>query len=282
MIELGAWINSSRQQLADFSDTPGLEAEILLAHVLGQSRTWVAAHPEASLDGEAIDRLDRMLERLLSGEPLPYLLGHWEFFGLDFYVSPAVLIPRPETELLVEAALGWLKAHPYRRRAIDVGTGSGCIAISLATALSDLDLYATDISFKALQVAQINVGRMQVNPRLQLIQTDLLRSLQGPFDLIIANLPYIPWKKLDGLKVTQNEPRLALDGGQDGLRLITSLLQLSPSRLAKPGCILLEIEFEQGENASAIARQIFPQASINVLPDLAGLSRILKIETYEN
>jgi release factor glutamine methyltransferase len=280
--ELGAWIKSARQRLADRSDTPGLEAEILLSHILGQSRSWVAAHPEASLDIETVNQLEWLLERLVSGEPLPYLLGHWEFFGHDFCVSPAVLIPRPETELLVEAALGWLNAHPYQQRVVDVGTGSGCIAISLATVLTDLNLIATDLSFKALQVAQMNVNRLQINPRLQLIQADLLRSLQGPFNLIVANLPYIPEKKLAGLKVTEYEPRLALDGGQDGLRLITNLLQQSPARLAKPGCILLEIEFEQGQNASVIASQIYPQASVSVLPDLAGLPRILKIETYEN
>jgi release factor glutamine methyltransferase len=280
--DLGAWIKSARSRLADQSEAPGLEVELLAAHVLGQNRTWVAAHPEADLDTETVDRLDRMLDRLVMGEPLPYVLGHWEFFGLDFCVSPAVLIPRPETELLVETALGWLKVHPSRRRVGDIGTGSGCIAISLATVLTDLNLIATDISFKSLQVAHLNMNRLLISTGMQLIQADLLRSLSGPFDLIVANLPYIPEKKLAGLEVTKYEPRLALDGGQDGLKLITNLLQQSLARLAKPGCILLEIEFEQGQSASAIASQIYPHAAVSVLPDLAGLSRILKIETYEN
>jgi len=192
------------------------------------------------------------------------------------------LIPRPETELLVETALGWLNCHSDSRRVVDVGTGSGCIAISLAAALTDLDLIATDISFNALRVAQLNQNRLLVNPKLQMIQADLLKSLRGPFDLIAANLPYIPEYKLAGLKVTEHEPRLALDGGQDGLRFIKTLLEQSPTRLATPGCILLEIEFEQGPTASSIASRIYPQASINVMPDLAGLPRILKIETHEN
>jgi release factor glutamine methyltransferase len=273
---------SARQRLANQSETPALEAEILAAQTLGRNRAWVASHPEATLDNEMADRLDQLLERLVSGEPLPYLLGHWEFFGLDFCVSPAVLIPRPETELLVENALGWLKAHPTNRRAIDVGTGSGCIAISLAKALTDINLIATDISLEALQIARLNKNRLLANPRLQLIQADLLKSLTGPFNLMIGNLPYIPTKKLAGLQVNLHEPRLALDGGQDGLKLIKKLLQQSKDRLATPGCILLEIEFEQGRSAFSIASQIYPQASINILPDLGGLPRILKIETYEN
>jgi release factor glutamine methyltransferase len=281
-VELGDWIKSARQRLANQSETPGLESEILVTHILGQSRAWLATHPDTSLDDKTVDRLDQLLERLVSGEPLAYLLGHWEFYGRDFCVNPAVLIPRPETELLVESALSWFKAHPYHRRAVDVGTGSGCIAISLAADLKDINLIATDISFKALQVAQINKNRLLVNSRLHLVQADLLLSLPGPFDLIVANLPYIPEKKLVSLKVTEHEPRLALDGGQDGLRLIIELLRQSPARLATPGCILLEIEFEQGQNVSSLAGQVYPNASVSILPDLAGLPRILKIETYEN
>ncbi len=281
-VELGDWIKSARQRLANQSETPGLESEILVTHILGQSRAWLATHPETVLDVENVDQLDQLLERLISGEPLPYLLGHWEFYGRDFCVNPAVLIPRPETELLVESALSWFKAHPYHRRAVDIGTGSGCIAISLAADLKDINLIATDISFKALQVAQINKNRLLVNSRLSFLQSDLLLSLPGPFDLIVANLPYIPERKLVGLKVNEHEPRLALDGGQDGLRLIIELLRQSPARLATPGCILLEIEFEQDQNVSSLAGQIYPNASVSILPDLAGLPRILKIETYEN
>src|SRR5271157_1163209 len=281
-IELGDWLKSARMRLGDRSETPTLEAELLVSHVLGRYRTWVASHPEFILDPGSLDRLDQLLDRLTYGEPLPYLLGHWEFFGHDFCVNQDVLIPRPETELLVETALGWLRAHPNSRRVIDVGTGSGCIAISLASALSQVNLVATDISFKALQVAQVNMDRLLTHPKLQFIQTDLLNSLSGPFDLIAANLPYIPDNKLASLKVAEYEPRLAFAGGRDGLQLIKTLLLQSPARLATPGCILLEIEFEQGQQASSLASQVYPRAVISVLPDLSGLPRLLKIETHEN
>ncbi|MDR3572944.1 MAG: peptide chain release factor N(5)-glutamine methyltransferase [Anaerolineaceae bacterium] len=281
-IELSDWIKTARLRLTDLSETSALETELLLMHVLEKNRAWIATHPETGLEAETVDQLDQMLERLVDGEPLPYLLGHWEFFGLDFCITPAVLIPRPETEMVVETALAWLQTHPVSRRAVDVGTGSGCIAISLAKNLPNICLIATDISFKALQIAQINKKRLLANSSLQLIQADLLKPLPGPFDLIVANLPYIPEKKLAGLKVFEHEPRLALDGGQNGIDLITTLLFQSASRLAAPGCILLEIEFEQGDLVSSIASQIIPQASIEILPDLAGLPRMIKIETYEN
>jgi release factor glutamine methyltransferase len=253
----------------------------LLAHLLDKPRAWLLAHLEETLTNFQAEALESALQRLESGEPLPYLLGHWEFYALDFTVTPAVLIPRPETELLVDTALAWLKAHPGPRRAIDVGTGSGCIAVSLAYHALELAVIAADISGQALQVARRNALRHALLDRLRLVQMDLLSALpaqEAPLDLLCANLPYIPRITLAALPVSRWEPRIALDGGEDGLDFIRRLLAQAPARLKSGGLALLEIEAGQGEPAQALARGAFPQARIQVLSDLAGLPRLLVIE----
>lgn len=271
-------------RLSGVSETPSLDAQTVLAHVLGAKRAWVLAHPEASLSPKQENVLNDALARLEGGEPLPYILGHWEFYGLDFTVSPAVLIPRPETEMLVERALEWLRLYPGRRLAADIGTGSGCIAISLAVNIPDLHLLATDVSLPALEVARANARRHNVGNRIQLRHTDLLNiqpstfNFQQPFDLILANLPYIPTSRLDSLTVARREPRLALDGGADGLELIRRLLTAAPGMLAPGGICFLEIDAEHGESAQAIARAALPQAEVSVCPDLAGLDRLLIVQ----
>lgn len=276
--ELSEALAELRQRLSSRSETPGLDAQVLLANLLDQDRGWLLAHPEEALSEDQLDRLTRAEQRLARGEPLPYLLGHWEFFGLDFIVTPDVLIPRPETELLVETAMAWLEEHPLAPMAVDVGSGSGCIAISLAANLPGLQVAASDISFAALQVARQNASRRQVADRVHFFLGDLLAPTHGPFDLVCANLPYIPSRVLAGLPVADHEPRLALDGGPDGLRLISRLLNQLASRLAPGGLALLEIEATGGPAALALARAVFPQAGIQVLKDLAGLDRLVRID----
>lgn len=271
-------LKETRQQLKQASDTPGLDAQVLLAHVLGKSRAWILTHPEFELAPEQTGKLKDGVKRLVSGEPLPYVLGHWEFFGLDFIVTPDVLIPRPETELLVEVALKWLEKHPSRRRAVDVGTGSGCIAVSLAVHTPELQIVATDISVAALEVARRNAKLHHVDDQITFVQCDLLPERTLRFDLLCANLPYIPTETLMNLSVYQSEPSLALEGGPQGLTLIRRLLQNGSDRLASGGLILLEIEASQGESAAAEARANLPAASIEVMADLAGRDRLLKIE----
>ncbi len=160
--------------------------------------SWILAHPAALLDEYQLERYETLTRRLESGEPLPYIIGHWEFYGLDFTLSPAVLIPRPETEMLVEHALHWLVEHPARRSILDVGTGSGCIAVSLALNCPDARILASDISLEALLVARQNVLRHGVSDRVQLLQCDLLPPTSLPFDLLCANLPYIPAADIPG------------------------------------------------------------------------------------
>lgn len=272
------WLVESRKRLEPLSPDAWLEAQLLLAHVLHKSRTWVLTHPEVLLDNEEKAQLTGLLNQRATGVPLPYLLGHWEFYGLEFIVSPQVLIPRPETELLVEQALGWLKKHPSQRTAADVGTGSGCIAVCLAKETPDLRLVATDQSEPALQIAIENAARHGVADRIHFMRTNLLDGIAGPLDLVVANLPYIPSATLEELLVAKFEPISALDGGPQGLSLIEGLLNDARRWWTPGGVILLEIEAGQGESAPALARKLLPEADISLLPDLAGLPRIVKIE----
>ncbi|MGD0612760.1 MAG: peptide chain release factor N(5)-glutamine methyltransferase [Anaerolineales bacterium] len=259
------------------SETPGLDAQVLLAHVLDRPRAWVMAHPEASLAEAPSRALGALLLRLEAGEPLPYVLGSWEFFGLELEVTPDVLIPRPETELLVETALDWLHQHPDRRLAADIGTGSGCIAVALACHIPDLTVLATDISPVALQVACRNAARHQVEGRVTCLCSDLIPEDERGFDLIVANLPYIPSRTLQGLRIYGREPNLALDGGADGLDLIRRLLALVPDRLDAGGMLLLEIEASQGPAVLSLAYDAFGDGQIHLHQDLSGHDRLLEV-----
>lgn len=274
------WLTQARRRLEPSTPDAGLEAQLLLAHVLEKNRTWVLAHPEIILSERQFGQLNLLLEKRASGIPLPYILGHWEFFGLDFVVTPDVLIPRPETELLVEQALVWLNNHPSQLMIADVGTGSGCIAISLAKNQPDIHLLATDQSQAALDLARENASRHGVADRIEWKKTNLLDEYPSKLDLVVANLPYIPSTTLDNLPILKHEPRGALDGGSDGLRFINELLLDTQRWWAPGGTILLEIEAGQGESAPRLAHELLPDTMITLLPDLAGLPRILKIEKF--
>jgi release factor glutamine methyltransferase len=268
-------------------DTPDLDAQVLLSHLIGKPRTWVAAHPEVALVDSALTAVETAVARLEAGEPLPYVVGSWEFFGLNFEVTPDVLIPRPETELIVEQAIMWLQSRPVTRlsslRAADVGTGSGCIAISLAHHISELRVLATDLSLPALRVAQGNALDHHVSSQIDFVRCNLLPPHPEPlpteshFDVICANLPYIPTNTLEQLPLFGHEPTLALDGGQDGLDTIRSLLKIAPEWLAPEGLILLEIEAGQGMAVVSLAYDSFDHATINLRRDLAGKERMVAI-----
>ncbi len=280
MTTVASCLQALSLRLLSHSDTPGLDARLLLAHVLKRSTSWLAAHPEAPIDSPASTALEQSVLCLESGEALPYLLGEWEFFGLPFFVTPVVLIPRPETELLVEHALVFLRSRPAAS-VLDVGTGSGCIAIALASHLPDISLTATDLSPEAIAVARRNAARHDLSARIDFFQADLFpASLHpAPFDLLVANLPYIPTAALHSLPVHTREPALALDGGPDGLSLIRRLLSDAPRHLAPGARILLEIEASQGGDAHALARSAFPGTRTQVHRDLAGRDRLLEIQT---
>ena len=259
-------------------ERPGEMVLILLGHVLGQDKAWLLAHPEFAVDDRSKSAMELAWSRLCMGEPLAYITGTREFYGLAFKVNPHVLIPRPETELLVENALLWLREHPKSRKAIDIGTGSGCIAVSLASTIKDLSVIATDISPEALQVARQNALHHKVAERIRFLETDLLNGIDETFDLVCANLPYIPSKKLTEVNSIAFEPGLALDGGDTGLDHISRLLEQLPTKLNSPGCCLLEIEETLGQEVVSIARQIFPGDQVSLKQDLAGKDRLLVIE----
>jgi release factor glutamine methyltransferase len=278
------FLDSTTNLLSPLSDTPQLDAQVLMAHLVNKPRTWVLAHPGSSLDIDQVDKLNDLIHRLELGEPLPYVLGHWEFFGLDFDLTPDVLIPRPETELLAEHAIAWLQASPERRTAADIGTGSGCLAISFASHIPDVHILATDISFPALKVAHHNAIKLDVAHQIDFIQCDLLPhhidslSTDRHFDLVCANLPYIPTAKLKTLPVYGREPTLALDGGLDGLDPFRKLFKFVPDWMALGGRILLEIEATQGLAVLSLAYDAFSSAGIHLHQDLTGHDRLLEIQ----
>lgn len=254
-----------------------LDARLLLQHLLGVSYAYLLAHDDQSLTPWQATTYGAWVARAMQGEPIPYILGTAPFYGRDFHVSPAVLIPRPETEQVVELAVAWLKTRDAWRM-VDVGTGSGCIPISVALALPSAGLVtAVDISAPALHIAQQN--SRQHHAPVFCWQGDLLTAVGGTFDLITANLPYITdaeWTTLaDGVK--SYEPTLALRGGGDGLRLVEPLLHQAHTRLRSPGLLLLEIGWQQGKATVALAQQIFPQATVTLYSDVAGHGRVVAI-----
>ncbi|MGE5248749.1 MAG: peptide chain release factor N(5)-glutamine methyltransferase [Bacteroidota bacterium] len=265
-------------------DWPELDGQLILAHVLDRPRTWVLAHPEITLTAAQLSAVEAAQARLEAGTPLPYVLGHWEFFGHDFAITPDVLIPRPETESLVERAIAWLQASPVRRTVADVGTGSGAIGVTLAAHVPGTYVLCTDLSLPALRVARANARKFEVDGRMDFVACDLLPPHHDGlptdlhFDLVCANLPYIPTHKLKGLAVYGREPTLALDGGQDGLQSIRRLLRTATDWLAPGGRILLEIEATLGVQAMSLAYDSFSEATIHLHQDLTGRDRLLEIQ----
>ncbi|MGB8648073.1 MAG: peptide chain release factor N(5)-glutamine methyltransferase [Anaerolineae bacterium] len=257
------------------------EAELLMAHAMGLNRAGVLARLADPLDAATTAQFAGMVARRAQGEPIAYILGHKEFYGLDLLVDRRVLIPRPETELLVELALHALVrvSHPTPVVA-DVGTGSGGLALALASKAPSARVVATDISPDALAVAQLNAGRLNLADRVQFILCDLLEAVGEPLDIVLANLPYIPLERFDQLphEIRHFEPRLALVGGLEGLSVIRRLLQQVEAHMTRAGIILLEISEEQGENARALAARFFPNATITVHRDLEELDRVVEIQ----
>ncbi len=260
-------------RLTPVSDSRSSDAQALLRFVLGTDRAWLIAHPDAEINASQRAQFDALVERAASGEPLPYLLGRWPFYDRDFIVTPAVLIPRPETELLLEQALAFSVDRALT--AIDVGTGSGALAVTLAALRPRAEVFATDASADALVVARQNA--CLYDAPVTFLLGDLLTPLierRVHSDLIMANLPYIPSDEVDRLPVSKHEPRQALDGGRDGLDLIRRLLVQVLLVLNPGGLVLLEFMSGQGETVAAEARRLLPNAAVEILHDYAGHDRI--------
>ena len=297
----GALLREGAERLVlSGSETPRLDAELLLGHAVGVGRTVVLAHPEAPVGADAARRYRADVERRATGEPVAYLRGIKEFYGLAFEADARALIPRPETERLVELAgaevmrrLGASARDAGARplRIVDVGTGSGAIAVALAVslrrlgALEAVEILATDISTDALDLARENAVAHAVAERIRFAQADLLpgdgadgTDDGGGFDLVLANLPYVRRDAIAGLpRATSFEPALALDGGPDGLDVIGRLLDRLPGALTSGGGALLEIGADQGEAIVALAAGRLPGWHCEVELDLAGLPRVAQL-----
>ncbi len=276
---IGEALVFGRQALAN-SASPTLDARLLLEHVLQMSHAHLLAHADQSLTRDQEEGYRSVVGNAASGMPIPYLIGRAPFYGVDFAVSPAVLIPRPETELLVEEALAWAKGREPLL-IVDVGTGSGCIAITLARYLPEAKIQAIDVSAPALQIAHANVSRHGVQGRVKLLQGSLLEPLDGAPDLIVANLPYVAdheWTMVDE-SVKWYEPDMALRGGPEGLVVIRALLAQAATRLASARAIFLEIGWQQGPAVSNLAQTLFPRAQIEVQADYMGHDRVVAIRT---
>ncbi len=276
-LALTNWLDKARSVLKSIPEEPVSSLYAITTHVLGKPRSWIQAHPEFILSNNQAAKLENNLNRLLQGEPLPYITGIQEFFGLDIHVTPDVLIPRPETEMLVEAALAWLEEHPEITRVADIGTGSGCIAVSLAKNKPSIKIFASDFSRKSLQIAQKNIIAHKLEDRIALLQTNLMSGIKNRFGLICANLPYIPSAKLSKLRVSRYEPLSALDGGEDGLKTIDQLLTQINHADQHSYLILLEIESSQAASIQDMIHSHFPEASITITNDLNNLPRLVKI-----
>jgi release factor glutamine methyltransferase len=271
--------------------SPLLDASLLLAHVLNTTREGlVLAGNETIADG-SYNAFLRLIERRLSGECIAYILGKKEFRGLDFTVSPAVLVPRPDTEILVEAALARIDGSPPPLTTLDLCTGSGAAAIALKHERPAADLTASDISEAALEIAGINAARLLGNAgadtgggasgaearplHVSFIKSDLFENIPGRFNLVMANPPYIPSEEIDGLAPeVRMEPRTALDGGKDGLALVRRIIAEAPRHLFPGGSLLLEID----PRKAPVVRHLLEKAGFNGIQsyrDLAGLERVM-------
>jgi release factor glutamine methyltransferase len=259
------------------------EAAVLLCHVLKLSKAEIFAQPERTLTGSELTLLEGLIARRLRHEPSAYITGHREFYGLDLFVDPRVLIPRPETEILVEAAIefgrSWVARNHRRMPAADIGTGSGAIAIALAMRIPDLLVYAVDISHGALEVAALNVRRHGLDDRIILVQGNLLEQINQKLDLIVANLPYIRSVELAGLQpeVYLHEPMVALDGGDRGTEVIEAMLSRVKDKMAPGGALFLEIGVGQEEQLMPIVRDMLPGSDVTLVKDLAGIDRCMRI-----
>ena len=275
-------LQQGKHLLSQVSEERDIEAELLLRECLSLDRTRLYARLGEELSIEQEQAYRGLIVRRMMYEPTAYILGHKEFFGLDFEVTPAAIIPRPETELLVEIAIDFLRRHSDRAgQIVDVGTGSGVIAVSIAHAIPEARVVAVDVSADALDLARRNAELHRVQKRIRFVQGDMLAPLDGSaFRLIAANLPYVrtsDWEQLPR-EIREREPRAGLDGGPDGLQAIARLLEQAPKHLAPGGILLAEIADDQGWAAADLAREAFPDACIEVRRDLTGRDRVLTLQ----
>ncbi|MDH7497155.1 MAG: peptide chain release factor N(5)-glutamine methyltransferase [Syntrophomonadaceae bacterium] len=256
---------------------PRLEAEVLLAHVLDADRVHLYVNYHQPVNQEERQRFRELVHRRLQGQPVAYLVGYREFYSLRFEVGPGVLVPRPETELLVDVVLDLAGRGEPSHCIADVGTGSGAIAVTLARHLPRSSLWAIDLSAPALDIAQRNIARHGVEERVTLLHGDLLEPLEKrglALDMVVANLPYVPSAEASelGKGLLRYEPRVALDGGHDGLALYRRLIPQAGRMLVPGGYLVVEIDHRQGQAMLGLLQEF---SEVSVLPDLTGRDRVV-------
>ena len=255
--------------------SPRLNAEILLMHTLACDRAYLYAHPDRELNDEELSRYDEHLSERSRGVPAQYITGHQEFYGLDFIVTAAVLIPRPETEHLVEAVLDITNHIPVAPKIVDVGTGSGAVAIALANELPDAYVFATDISEDALEIARANASRLQVEKDIEFRRTDLLNGFpDAMFDIVASNPPYVGESEHDKvqLEVRKFEPHMAVFGGHEGLDIYRRLIPQALRVLRPGGWLAMEIGYSQ---EASILKLLNGWTETRSIPDLQGIPRVV-------
>ncbi len=281
-------LTEARAQLqAAGVDSAALEARLLLAHALNAAPESLLAKPEQTVSEDQEARFREALGRRLNREPLFYITGEREFYGLPFYVDARALIPRPETELLVEEGIatvaGMGEAHENGAGLLiaDIGTGSGCIVVATATVLTGTRFIATDISAEAVEVAHANAERHGVSDRITFGVGDLLEPLPEPVDIIIANPPYIPAENLVELQaeIRDHEPRVAVDGGDGGMTIAERLVRSAPGYLKLGGLLLMEVGYGQAPLMVDVAKEVFPPGTeVDMALDLAGIPRVVRVQ----
>ena len=278
-------LRQAREKLrASEVDDAGFEAEYLLRHALGCTREHLLLALDSDVSSSDQLRFDSVVDRRADGEPSAYITGHKEFYGLQFKVDPRALIPRPETELLVELALEFAAQRTSRVEGLnitEVGVGCGAIAIALAVNLSRARIVATDISPAALKLASENVSSHGVEDRVTLLEGDLLQPVSGPIDILVSNPPYIPSAQLAALprEIRDHEPRVALDGGEHGMTAIERLIRQAKDKLRPGGAMFVEIGWDLGDRALARSLDFWPESDASISPDLAGLDRVLTLRS---
>ncbi len=276
-----AWARSRRQLERAAIPDAGIEAHVLLRNALGIDRATFHASPDHELSDKDAEAFERSVARRIEGEPLSYITGHREFYGLDFVVTPDVLVPRHETELLVEAALGYARSRGGSESALtitDVGTGSGCIAVALAAHLPSATVYATDVSLGALRVAGENVRRHGLDGRVHLRHGDLFEALDGPVDVVASNPPYLSDDEAAYLPPdVQREPGVALVAGTDGMDVLSRLIVGAREYVRHGGLLALEIDPRRLEAVERLVGRAFVGGQVAVIKDHAGLDRVVTV-----
>ena len=273
-----SWVRASDRLAAASVADAALEAEVLLRHAIGVDRAGFFAALGDQVPPVQQEGADRLVERRATGEPLAYIVGMREFYGLELSVSSAVLVPRQETEVLVDQVLEFYAKWPSGRGPViaDVGTGSGAIAVAIAVNMPDATVYATDSSLRALDVADANSRRHGVSDRVRLFYGDLLGALPGKVDAIVSNPPYLSTTEIGGLAPElKREPAAALDGGPDGLDVLGRLIRKAPDYLRSGGLIAVEIAPGQLDHVMETAMAAFPRANVAHVKDLLGLPRVV-------